>query len=146
MRAACWRAPRPGRVVRRRDLRYHDRTRQDRRSIITIMFVRDSCSKQLDSDRLAADVPEKSENSEKLTWRGERNVERDPLFAVFLCLSPSYKLSRTCHENLWRFRFWRESLASKRGTKCTQKTHVQKCMGSVILHFSSIRKVRPQNV
>ena len=29
-----------------------------RRSILTIMFVRDSCSKQLDSDRLAADVPD----------------------------------------------------------------------------------------
>jgi hypothetical protein len=31
---------------------------RDSRSILTIMFVRDSCSKQLDSDRLAADVPE----------------------------------------------------------------------------------------
>ncbi len=30
-----------------------------------------------------------------MTWRGERNFERDPLFAVFLCLSPSYKLART---------------------------------------------------
>jgi len=29
--------------------------------------------------------PEKSETSEKLTWRGERSVERDPLFPVFLC-------------------------------------------------------------
>jgi len=27
-----------------------------------------------------------------------------------------------------------------------KSAHVQKCMGSVILHFSSIRKVRPQNV
>jgi len=27
-RAACWRAPRPGRVARRRGLRYHERTRQ----------------------------------------------------------------------------------------------------------------------
>ena len=36
-----------------------------------------------------------------MTWRGERSVERDPLFAVFLCLSPSYKLSRTKGENLW---------------------------------------------
>jgi hypothetical protein len=31
---------------------------KDRRSILTIMFVRDSCSKQLDSNRLAADVPD----------------------------------------------------------------------------------------
>ena len=38
-----------------------------------------------------------------------------------------------------------ESLASKRGTKCTQK-RVQKCMGSVILQFSSIKKVGPQNM
>ncbi len=35
-----------------------DKGRRDRRSILTIMFVRDSCSKQLDSDRLAAYVPE----------------------------------------------------------------------------------------
>jgi len=27
-----------------------------------------------------------------------------------------------------------------------QRARVQKCMGSVILHFSSIKKVRPQNV
>ena len=39
-----------------------------------------------------------------------------------------------------------ESLASKRGTKCTQKTHVQKCMGSVILQFSSMKKVGRQNM
>jgi hypothetical protein len=39
-----------------------------------------------------------------------------------------------------------ESLASKRGTKCSERARVQKCMGSVILHFSSIKKVRPQNV
>jgi hypothetical protein len=39
-----------------------------------------------------------------------------------------------------------EFLASKRGTKCSERARVQKCMGSVILHFSSIKKVRPQNV
>jgi len=41
-RAACWRAPRPGRVARAclRDLRCHEG------------LDRDSCSKQLDSDRL----------------------------------------------------------------------------------------------
>ena len=38
------------------------------------------------------------------------------------------------------------SLASKRGTKCTQKPHVQKCMGSVILQFSSMKKVESQNM
>ena len=36
-------------------------------------------------------------------------------------------------------------LASKRGTKCTQK-RVQKCMGSVILQFSSMEKVGRQNM
>jgi hypothetical protein len=39
-----------------------------------------------------------------------------------------------------------ESLASKRGTKCTQKRHVQKFMGSVILQFSSMNKVGRQNM
>jgi hypothetical protein len=36
-----------------------------------------------------------------------------------------------------------ESLASKRGTKCTQ---IQTCMGSVILQFSSMKKVGRQNM
>ena len=49
---ACWRAPRPVKF-----LAHAYATCAVMRELDTIMFVRDSCSKQLDSDRLAAYVP-----------------------------------------------------------------------------------------
>jgi hypothetical protein len=50
---ACWRAPRPVKF-----LAHAYATCAVMRELDTIMFVRDSCSKQLDSDRLAAYVPQ----------------------------------------------------------------------------------------
>jgi hypothetical protein len=61
-----------------------------------------------------------------LTRRGERNVERDALFSVFLCFLPSLEIVK--------------GSARKSGTRCTQKSleaRVHKCMSSVILQFSS---------
>ena len=82
-----------------------------------------------------------------MTWRGERSVERDPLFAVPVLVAILQIVKDGRRKSVAFQVLGDESLASKRGTKCTQKPHVQKCMGSVILQFSSMKKSRaPEHV
>ncbi len=88
-----------------------------------------------------------SETSEKLTWRRERSVERDRLFSVFLCFLTSYKIVKDVARKSVAFQVLAMNLLCRNVVQNARKrAQVQKCMGSVILQFSTIKKVEPQNV
>ncbi len=88
----------------------------------------------------------KSRKSRK-NWHGgvKEALKETHFLPFFLCLSPSYKLSRTGGENLWVFRFWAMNLLRRNVVQNARKSaHVQKWMDSVILQFSSMKKVGPE--